>query len=238
MTRRGAGSRSMGPPASLAGMLAPKRVGGAVAAVAFTVGLFAMLASEHVTVQRVAGIEPEAITWFAPPPRPREPEPPKKKPPEKTTLASAAPAPASAAITLPKKKDEEESNAITLPPEPAIPKGFASLLGKINCEDPIERQRRPECAADKPAPLRDIFGDPVGERIEKVRMAQLEKEFGPQCAQKHGCMPMPTKTLGGMNPVGTNSPMSSGAAGLGGVYDNTGRLPPPNYYHVDPGFGD
>src|SRR5262249_650334 len=139
MTRRGAGSRSVETPGLMAGMLAPRRLGGVVAALAFTAGLFALLASGKVDVQHVAVVETEAITWFEPPPGPPEPEPTpeKKKPIEQ---AMAAPAPASTAITLPPKKKEEESNAITLPPEPAVPKGFASLLGKMDCENPVERE--------------------------------------------------------------------------------------------------
>ncbi len=219
-----------------ASLAASRRLPGLLLAVLANIAMFAVFASARGPAPVVH--PPERITWFLPAPEPvaQPTQPEAEKQPKKKELEPRT------TPTMP-EQGETPSNAITLPPatsqDPSVPLGFASLLGRDPCNDPQVNRRPPGCPPDiAPGPLRDWYGDRVGDRVEKAMLEQMARTFGPQCNRAHDCLPMPTKTLNGLNPVPSKSPMSSGPAGLGGINDLTGRLPPPNSYHVDPGFGD
>jgi hypothetical protein len=119
--------------------------------------------------------------------------------------------------------------------EPAPPAGLAGLLGDDPCVATPPSRRPPHC--------RTGWGDRLAEvpralarRIEKSTDAELAATVDhPDCGSKHlGCSPIPERTLIGTRPVG-RSMRPGGPTGTDGL---VGRLPPPNAYHVDPGFGD
>ncbi len=207
------------------------RIMGATAVVLANAALLAMLASGD--IERPAAVERPHTAFYIVPPAPPEDTSEREE-----TQAAALPRPPSPVVPVAPPRirtpEEEAVNTAIKPPTPDVPRGLAGLLGRDPCDDPRERLRLPDC----PSAFGSGGSNVRAGDIENMQVAALEKEFGPQCTQLHGCLPMPTKTLNGLNPVESRSAMSAGAARLGGIHDLVGRLGPPNWYHVDPGFGD
>ena len=164
--------------------------------------------------------------------------------PEAVAVAPVARRPA---LRAPERAVEAEllpdSSAITLPPpspsavsDPAA--GLRGLLGRDPCLDKQERLKRPECPPD-------IALEPgVGKREAAVGATLDRQQFltfatRRNCSVQHGCLDDLTmeRTLGLKAPP-RGSAMASGVNSGGGPGDGVARLAPPNWYHVDRGFGD
>ncbi|MBU6319083.1 MAG: hypothetical protein KGS00_05475 [Alphaproteobacteria bacterium] len=119
-----------------------------------------------------------------------------------------------------------------------VPAGLRSLLAIDPCADTLERLRK-DCRlkwAGAMAPGGGVAPQVLEELAEAFPGFKPEGVF---CSLHLGCSASAqARNLNGTRPVDRVSPMASGAGGLGGPHDLVGRLPPPNPYHVDPGFGD
>jgi len=202
------------------------RVAAAAAAVALTAGLLAILALSEPIYQR----SPEFVraSLILIPPETVEIE-----------IPEAAPEPARRpAITVPdrpvQQPDDRPQTWITptpaIPGPPEAPAGLRGLMAKDPCLDPMERLRRPDCPPefDRKA-LASAGAQAVEERHDREQfLAFAERQ---NCSGNHGCLDDIDLTR---RPPAAKSATSS----LGGMNDTVGRLPPPNWYHVDPGFGD
>jgi hypothetical protein len=157
-----------------------------------------------------------------------------------------APAPRRPAVRAPARgapEPQPESSAITLPPpsagmasDPAA--GLRGLLGRDPCLDKQERLKHPEC------PPEIALGPEVGKREAAIGATLDRQQFltfaqRKNCSVKHGCLDDLTieRTLG-LKPPPRGSAAGSGLDSLSGPSGALGRLPPPNWYHVDRGFGD
>lgn len=130
-----------------------------------------------------------------------------------------------------------------VPPGPSaavgeVPAGLRSLLAIDPCADTLERLKK-DCRL-KWAGAMAPGGGVAPEVLEEIAEAFPGfKSDGVFCSLHLGCgAAAQVLNLNGTRPVDRVSPMASGAGGLGGPHDLVGRLPPPNPYHVDPGFGD
>lgn len=119
-----------------------------------------------------------------------------------------------------------------------VPAGLRSLLSVDPCEDTLERLKK-DCRlrwAGAMAPGGGVSAEILEELAEAFPGIKPDGVF---CSLHLGCgAAAQILNLNGTRPVDRVSPMASGPGGLGGPHDLVGRLPPPNPYHVDPGFGD
>lgn len=115
------------------------------------------------------------------------------------------------------------------PPSSDVPAGLRGLVGKDPCLDPVERLRRNDCPPGfDPKAMASTGAKAIGERHAREQfLAFAERK---NCSVSHGCM----DEIDPRGPPAAKSATSS----LGGMNDTVGRLAPPNWYHVDPGFGD
>jgi hypothetical protein len=123
-------------------------------------------------------------------------------------------------------------------PSASSPAGLASLLKSDPCADIVKRLQS-ECR------LRWAGAMAPGAGVSPQVLADMKAAYpgfdppGVFCSLHLGCGAQAGgRNLNETRPIEAVSPMASGAGGLGGVHDLVGRLPPPNPYHVDPGFGD
>jgi hypothetical protein len=211
------------------------RWAGGVLAVLVPVGVLGGLGALEAAVQGPAPAESVRTTliYLPPPPapsRPAAPQPPSQRPSVTT--------PDNPAIRRP---DDAPQTWITAPAEtataPQAPTGLRGLIEKDPCLDPAERLRRPDCplAFDPKRPSR--LETAIEEKLARDQfLAFATRE---NCSVTHGCMDgaLPTEVMG-VRKAKPGTAMSAGASSLGGLHDSIGRLDPPNWYHVDPAFGD
>lgn len=214
----------------VAGAATPQRVGGIAAVVLANLAALLVLASGGGREGEVARPVVSQAIIMLPRPLAIEPEPVATP----TVVAETRPRIVVPDLPAFQREPDEVTSAIAAPARPSPPLGLRSLIDKEPCQDPRERERRGDCPVDAPSDMADARADAIFE----ARRTELAEAFGPQCGQAHGCLPMPTRNLNGTRPVDPKGRMAGGAGSLGGIHDLIGRLPPPNWYHVDPGFGD
>ncbi len=116
------------------------------------------------------------------------------------------------------------------------PLGLRGLLKKDPCNNLIEKMR-----GDCDTKWGKLLAE--GEVVQEPSIEQLKRMYPgfvdePACGSSHmGCLQADWRSLNGTRPM-MRGPASGGPAGLGGPAAGVGRLPPPNEYHRDPGFGD
>lgn len=179
-------------------------------------------------------------------PAARAPEPARRLPPRLETPTVRSGSPPSVTLPaiasgVPSGDDGEPTGAaplLELQPSAGPPAGLRSLLESDPCADIVKRLQD-ACR------LRWAGAMAPGGGLSPKVLADMTSEFpgfappGVFCSLHLGCGARAgVRNLNGTRPVEAVSPMASGAGGLGGVHDLVGRLPPPNAYHVDPGFGD
>lgn len=208
--------------------LTSERVAAGLAAIAATAVLVGGLAMQQMApVREPEPVRASLILIRPPPPAETSPQ-----------LEDAEPAPRPA-VTVPDRPITPPADApqtwITpgpaiIGPEDGIPKGLRGLMAKDPCLDPVERLRRDDCPPeyDRQA-LAGAGAKAVEERHRREQfLAFAERK---NCSVNHGC-------LDDIDLARRPPAAKSATSSLGGMNDTVGRLPPPNWYHVDPGFGD
>ncbi len=115
------------------------------------------------------------------------------------------------------------------PPSSDVPAGLRGLAGKDPCLDPVERLRLKHCPPGfDPKAMASAGAQAVGERHDREQFLVFAERKN--CSVTHGCM----------DEIDPRAPPAAKAAAssIGGMHEYVGRQAPPNWYHVDPGFGD
>lgn len=224
-----------------------------VNAIALSVVMTGLTAGGTETSRQRAAPRPAiAVTLISetPPPKPQ----PRKAAPVESRSAPppAETSPRSPANFVPAKRKTETpsagSHAPTAENEDGVyigppgvdqggpPLGLRGLLKKDPCNNLMEKLR-----GDCDLKWGKLLAE--GEVVQEPSIEQLKRMYPgfvdePSCGSSHmGCLEADWRSLNGTRPF-PRGPASGGPAGLGGPASGVGRLPPPNEYHRDPGFGD
>lgn len=210
--------------------LTPARMIAAGAAAAATGILLVGLAMQQLAPDRA--LEEVRVSLILIPPAPPIAEPP----PPLDPAVEPPPRPSSVVPDRPVDvPDDAPQTWITPAPaepgSPEAPAGLRGLMRRDPCLDPVERLRRQDCP---PEFDRQAMASARAKDIEQRRDRDQFLAFAERknCSVSHGCMD-------DIEPGSVARPTArSATSSLGGMNDTVGRLGPPNWYHVDPGFGD